>query len=336
MSLVQSPPDADLSGFVHVNLFSNEVTKSFAKDYTSSLKQIKLKDVNGANDFINNNQDLTPYAREKCHWFVGSYLDGSITKRVSIDKDIRIYTLLSYTPKYLKRYLTIKYQLDICNSHPLLYSYFIIQKYSIPNNLILSISNLKYPSNPISYYQYDIKNFNTLLENNEISFEEINGLRIDHLFYIFLTFHGLFWEAIMQQDEFKEIPRHIIKKEMFKEVFYSKSLGHYKRTYAERFQELFPNVYGMILERRKESKNQGRIHLAHDMMSLESEIIQRILKRIYALGFQAVNIHDAIVIPDSKRNVTLKPEIIQGLIEEEYREYGLMASTKMDVFKTEK
>lgn len=171
-----------------------------------------------------------------------------------------------------------------------------------------------------------------LLKDNGIDYREINNIKLDQLMYIYLTFHGVFWEVFMKMEGFENVPRHIIKIEMFKEVFYGNILGGKKRLYVNQFKKMFPNVYKMILSRRREVRSSQKQHLAHDMMSLESEIIQKILKRLYSSGYCVVSIHDAIVVLDTEVNIPLNANEVEQVIKEEYSNYNLMASTKVDYF----
>lgn len=318
------------------HFISNELIGDFTKQYKSSMKRLKIVDEDAARLFIKENSSLSEYAKQRYNWILEKYINKEFN--VSTDKDNRIYSVLSSTPKDIKQFINIKYQLDICNSHPLLFSYYLINKYNIHREVLNIISNINITNNiyynktPYSYIQYDMKVFDKLLNDNNIKYKNINNIKLDQLFYIYLTFHGQFWDVFQNIDVFEKTPRSIIKQEMFKEVFYGNILGGRRRLYADLFKRIFPNVYKNILNRRKEFRSGEKCHLSHDMMALESEIIQKILRRLYRLGYIAVNIHDAIVVVDVEENNDLQSEDVQRIINEEYLKYDLYSSTKVDYF----
>ena len=130
----------------------------------------------------------------------------------------------------------------------------------------------------------------------------------------------------------RDVPRKNLKEELFKEVYYSKILGGRKMTYASQFKKVFPRVYNLILNHRKDFRVGKQQHLAHNMMALESEIFQKIMKKMYEKGYAVVNIHDALVVLDTEENIHLFPNEVEEIIKTEYLKYNLHATCKVDYF----
>lgn len=172
-----------------------------------------------------------------------------------------------------------------------------------------------------------------MLEDSEITYSDVPGLKQDHLLYIYLTSIGKFWDFIMLQDELKGESREIVKESMFQEVFYSKSLRGKNLSYQKNFKKFFPSVFKMILKQRRDFRAGLDTHLANKLMSLESEIIQSVLSNLFEEGFNVINIHDAIVVLDTVDNLKLTPEYIQELIRFEFQKKHMFASTKVDYYK---
>ena len=62
------------------------------------------------------------------------------------------------------------------------------------------------------------------------------------------------------------------------------------------------------------------------MMNLEAQIFTEILKRLYKKRWNAVHIHDCIVIPkDGNKNHPTQEQVME-IMEEVYKEYGLSPS----------
>ena len=71
------------------------------------------------------------------------------------------------------------------------------------------------------------------------------------------------------------------------------------------------------------------------MMKKESELFWEILKRLYKKRFKVINIHDAIIVPDIKGNAKCTPEIVKHVIEEVYKENGLLPNVSTDLYGEE-
>lgn len=130
----------------------------------------------------------------------------------------------------------------------------------------------------------------------------------------------------------KDIPRPTIKEKMFQEVFYSKALGGTNMIYQNEFKRIFPNVFKMILEHRREFRAAKKEHLSYLLMRLESDIIQGVLRNLFDKGYCVLNIHDAIVVLDTEKNIHLKSDEIEREIKEGFQKYHLYSSTKTDYY----
>ena len=300
----------------------------FVKSYLKNLSQLKLIDVDGARRNVDNDESSSDYAKLKNHYTLDRYLQGNFS--IGYDKNNRLYTILTNTNRNLKKYLNIRFQVDISNCHPLLFNYYIINKFNIPNNVLIRIYNVICCSS--IYTQYDTKLSCKLLKDNDITIDNIQGLKTDHVLYIYLTSVGKFWDFMMTQDDFKGVSREVVKESMFREVFYSKSLRGSNMNYQKVFKRIFPSVFKIILDQRRNFKKGLDDHLANKLMSFESEIIQEVLTKLFDKGYNVLNIHDAIIVLDTLNNYNLTPEYIQELLNFEFKKRHMMGSTKIDYY----
>lgn len=139
-----------------------------------------------------------------------------------------------------------------------------------------------------------------------------------------------------------EMTRNEVKVRMFQEVFYSNTpYAYHWKQYAVEFKQQFPSVYKLIGEWKKAkqtpsvkaymdghnlitSKPTSSLSLA--MMNLEAQIFTEILKRLYKKRWNAVHIHDCIVIPKDGNKNHPTQEQVKEIMEEVYKEYGLSPS----------
>ena len=120
-----------------IDSISKEIGVDFLNQYKRNVRKLKIVDETSARLFIDNNTATSNYQKQSYQWMIDKYINKEF--EISTDNDNRIYSVLTYTHKDLKNFINIKYQLDINNSHPLLFSYYIIMKYNIfqevgPNN----------------------------------------------------------------------------------------------------------------------------------------------------------------------------------------------------------
>ena len=142
-----------------------------------------------------------------------------------------------------------------------------------------------------------------------------------------------------QGAELRKAVRGVLKEEMFRQSFYSstpKVLDDYD--IGKEFARRYPTVFALIGAWKKTKNkqqvieymkahnlpsNKGTSSLSIAMMGLESEIITTILKRLYAKRWNAVHIHDCIVIPeDGNKNHPTKQQV-QEIMLDVYKSFGL-------------
>ena len=98
----------------------------FTDQYTKSLKELKIAKKDEALQYI---ESLNMGNTHRHHYYISRIekFEEEELEISKIDDDGRIYHYLTNFPKNLKKFLNIKYQLDIANSHPLLFSLFLIK-----------------------------------------------------------------------------------------------------------------------------------------------------------------------------------------------------------------
>lgn len=153
----------------------------------------------------------------------------------------------------------------------------------------------------------------------------------------YLTSTGQLWDEIVSKHP--EMDRNDVKVEMFRAVFYSHSpVADRWSVYAKEFKAQFPDVYGLIGDwKRKKTADsvieymkahglpfdRGSASLSIAMMALEADIFTTILKRLYAKRWNAVHIHDCIIIPKDGNKNHPTSEQVQQIMREVYQEFGL-------------
>lgn len=306
---------------------------NFIKTYQRNFNKIKIVDELGARNFIENNSSLTNYAKEYYYYSLSNILENN--NRIippNPDNDNRIYHSLTNLPKHLKNYINIKFQVDISNSHPLLFSNLLIEQYKIPYPIINSLFQLFISTNNklISFY-----NDSGFVHNEHyisiLKYKKKSKIRKDILRYLYTTINGFFWDDFMDVEGFGNYPRGHIKVELFREVFYSYGKRDYNKMYSALFKKEYPTVYKIVKSyrvKREDKKN----HISHRFMKLESEIFQKILKELFKKNIYAINIHDAIVVLDIPENNETNPEDIYSDIIDVYGQYNLIPAYKTEYF----
>lgn len=313
--------------------------KSFREHYIVSLRKIKIEDESGMYEYINK-QTASDHNKYYYYRFVVEALKDKSKTINRVDNAGRMYHCLTNLERELKNFLNIDYMLDCRNSHPLLFNYFIFHHYGISpvsSYHIMSYikENASYPNEP---YFYNVgKNIRKLLIDNNIEKQSVALLQDDELEYIYLTGTGQLWDIITERHPDKD--RNEVKVQMFQEVFYSNTPYAYKwKGYAVEFKKQFPSVYQQIGEWKKKrlskevkdylsdkglaiSKPSASLSIA--MMNLEAQIFTGILKQLYAKRWNAVHIHDCIVVPkDGNKNHPTK-EQVEEIMADVYRDFGL-------------
>lgn len=291
---------------------------SFRSKYEDSLSYLKLKvGKNDGQEFINSL--FSDYDNHSYHYYstcIQEFNEKNL-KIYSIDKQGRIYHILTSLPKKLKTLFNIKYQLDIANSHPLLFSKVLINKYKIEIETLRIIYNID-KEEYINNIHNVTEMFCNKLNTNNLS------VPIDVLRYIYVCSKGLMWDDFAAI--FEEFAREEVKIKAFKEIFYPKKDFTEHTEFGKKFIELYPNVHQVIREIKKVTK------LPNLMMMWESRLMKEILNTCYDQGWKVVNIHDAIIVFDVEDNASVRPIQIKHIINEIYRRYLLHPTIHLDVF----
>ncbi|WP_373162222.1 hypothetical protein [Phocaeicola dorei] len=302
----------------------NELYDNFIK----SLNLLHLTHETEAKDYLNRHKFMSAKSKEYFSYILEEYKKKDF-KILSVDRNLRIYSILTQSPRIFKNFTNIKFTCDIHNSHPLLFNKIIIDKYNIDNNILHILYN---NINNIDNSLYSVgKQLRKTLINSNIQECKIANIPNDVWEYIYKTSKGVFWDDFTDLDEFKRLLRSDIKVTLFREVFYSKTLTTKGKDFAKVFKKKYPNIYKLV----KESKKNDRTYLANQMMKIESSLFRNILAKLYAKRFKVLTIHDAIVILDVKANTKCNPELVQSIIGKEYQRIGLFPNSSVDYYSTE-
>lgn len=128
--------------------------KPFYSKYQNSLNRLRIN-TEKAKEYIDIHFREKDKKSQHYHLnILKEYQEKRYGIKVPNEVDNRIYHILTRTPRELKNFLNIKFQVDIRNSHPLLLNALIYEKYGIRQNSLKSTKNTKNKS--ISTI-YDIK-----------------------------------------------------------------------------------------------------------------------------------------------------------------------------------
>lgn len=309
--------------------------ESFLKSYLTSLNKIKIEDEQGLKEYIKtktaDNPNSNPYYR-----YVSVELKNKNKSIYRIDDSHRIYHILTNLDRNIKQYLNLDLAIDCKNSHPLLFNYFIFNKLNISFSQSYSISSFIHSINNSSFHN-DGKNLRNLLISNNIEIEQVAKMKDDELEYIYKTSKGLLWDEICEAHP--ELDRKEVKVAMFQAVFYSHSpIADRWNDYAKEFKSRYPSVYKLIgdWKRKKTSEevknymaehhlpiDKGSASLSVAMMALEADIFTTILRRLYSKRWNALHIHDCIIIPKTaNKNQPTRDEVVE-IMRDVYRSFGL-------------
>lgn len=313
---------------IQIQKIKSEMGDNLYDNFTKSLRLLKLTHREEAEDYRDRHHFVSLKSKEYFTYMLNEYNKGNFNI-LSVDGNLRIYSILTQSPRIFKNFLNIKYSIDIHNSHPLLFNKLIIERYNINDNILhILYNNLSNIDN--SYYSVS-KQLRKLLVNNGISKEEIANIPNDIWEYIYNTSKGIFWDDFTRLDEFKRLLRSDIKVTLFREVFYSKTLTTKGKDFAKSFKKQYPSVYKLV----KENKREDRTFLANKMMRIESDIFRSVLTKLYAKRFKVLTIHDAVVVLDTKANDQCTPELMHSIIEKEYLRIGLFPNISVDYYSME-
>ena len=311
--------------------------ESFLKRYMTSLRLIRVEDEEGLTNHIN---EVLDKDNRIYYEYVLKELKTKDKTIYKVDDAGRIYHILTNLDRDLKKYLNIDISLDSKNSHPLLFNYFIFNKLNISytSSYNISIYLVKQEYNIWVSDDHNVgRKLRILLNTNQIEIESVAKLSDNEIEYIYLTSTGQLWDEIVSKHP--EMDRNDVKVEMFRAVFYSHSpVADRWSVYAKEFKAQFPDVYGLIGDwKRKKTADsvieymkahglpfdRGSASLSIAMMALEADIFTTILKRLYAKRWNAVHIHDCIIIPKDGNKNHPTSEQVQQIMREVYKEFGL-------------
>ena len=296
----------------------NQQEIDFRTKYEESLSCLRLKvEKNEAQEFINSL--FTNFDNHSYHYYsnIIQTFDVNNLKIYNVDNQNRIYHILTSLPKNLKSLFNIKYQLDIANSHPLLFSKYLIDIYKIDSQTLKIIYNIKREE-----YINNLHNV-TELFCNKLNTSNL-CVPIDILRYIYVCSKGMMWDDFAAI--FDEFTRDEVKVKAFKEIFYPKQDFTEHTAFGKKFIELYPNVYQAIRELKKSTK------LPILMMKFESRLMREILNICYEQGWKVVHIHDAIIVLDVNANSSVESIQIKHIINDIYRRYLLHPTIHCELF----
>lgn len=324
----------------------------FYNRYNNILSRISLLDIEGANNFLNSkiknlsNKDedfISSYYTKMYNQYIDYNKDNYRT--LSIDKNKRIYHILTNTNRDFRQYINIKFMIDICNSHPLLLNKLLIEHYNINDYIYNIIINIKYNKvEGFSFYQLLPQKslkllIDKIIEEKDVS---IDKSLLDVYEYIIMTSGGHLWHGLL--DKCRELgldmvdgvqmDKHLLKEHIFGEVYYSnivktifyitdketKVREKITKHYAIMFKSMYPNVFKVI---NKNKPKEDRTQLSNALMKEEAKLFHEILQRLYVNDdLDAINIHDAIVVlttSDEKYTV----DYIESIMKDVYNENNL-------------
>ena len=323
--------------------------ESFRERYITSLNYFFIQDKEGFEAYLRDNG----YDKEESSAYV--YFQDVKFKLEQKEKDIykvdsngRMYHVLTNLSRDVKKYLNIDFSLDCKNSHPILFNYFIYLYHSISIKSSYNISTFLYSNidrNKVSFtfskssskLIHNVSDYlrNELINNN-IEIKSVAKLKDDELVYIYLTSIGRLWDDV--RESHPEYTRQEIKTLFFEQVLYSRSKTFYHKPFASEFAKMFPNVYELICRWKKPTENQDieaymkeqHLYAKKDyaslsiaMMNLEAQIFTTILKRMYAKRWNAVHIHDCIVVPITGNKNQPTEEPVREIMADVYKDFGL-------------
>lgn len=327
---------------------------SFLKRYIAGLNKIKIADEPGLNRKIADLMShIDPEHKEQTRIYY-DYISRTLREEkdiYEIDAQGRMYHFLTSLKRELKYYLSISFSLDCKNSHPLLFNHILFISHNVDGTTSHKLSCLLHQlyfslcstDNYIGIYHYDGKYIRKYLIYNGVRETLLADFADDELEYIYETSTGLFWDGICT--EHPEYDRTDIKQKMFAEVFYSNTTRLVYKEYGKMFKERYPSVYREIVRWKTPGKypyiqryldeNDVRpakptASLSVALMSLESRIFTAVLASLYRKRFDAVHIHDCIVIPETGNKHQPTQEEVERLMLKEYAKYGIVPTLKAE------
>ena len=315
----------------------NTLGSDFVNTYNRNLSQIVLTSKDDAVAYITG-RDYDSPASMHFYFSCIENFNSKNNKIVSVDDRGRIYHFLTNTPRVLRRFFNLKYDIDIRNSQPLLFSKFLIEKYNIHYSLIDFICNIdnkllvngnnsvnNNDNNGGGIY-YKGKQLRKLLKNSDIPKVFYKDIPVDVLLYIYSTMKGIFWDDFI--DTFKELDRGEVKANLFREVFYSYARTMRYKEYGKAFAKVYPTVWRIIREMKTDAEL-----LCNRITKVESELFHSILRQCFERDWVVVSIHDAVVVLDVEANDGLDDEELKNIILNEYSKHLLRPTLSVETFR---
>lgn len=310
------------------NVSSEDDCIRFITAYNDSLLQTKLLNDKTVYKSLLSKDDYS--SEQSKHFYLSKIEDwkNDISQGItSIDKNGRIYHYFTNIPSSLKCCFNFKFSIDISNSHPLLLSKLLTKYYNIDNiipNLLYNTISSIITTNHINHY--GCLNLHKALKDFGLERDKFIDIPNDVLYYIMLVETGQFWEKMMSVIKGKS--RREVKQTLFGEVFYGKRLNARGYKYAPIFVKMFPNVWHVL----RNLKKQDRTQLPNQLMKEESRLFTTILTECFKRGWAVISIHDCIIVLDVEKNAEVQISDVQGIIENVYHEEGLYPTVKVEKY----
>ena len=321
-----------------INLYG----EPFLTSYLRSLNKITIEDEQGLKAYIHQ-RTLDNFNSNPYYNYIYIELKNKNKSIYRIDSSHRIYHILTNLERNVKKYLNIKLSIDCKNSHPLLFNYFIFNKLNISisksyiiSSFIKSIDISSISISNISFHNVG-QYLRKLLIDNNIEIEEVAKMKDDELEYVYKTSKGLLWDEICEAHP--ELDRKEVKVAMFGAVFYAHSpVADRWNDYAKEFKSHYPSVYKLIgnWKRKKTSEEVVEYMAAHHlptkkasaslsiaMMALEADIFTTILKHLYSKRWNALHIHDCIIVPKTNNKNQPTQDEVLAIMEDVFKLFGL-------------
>lgn len=349
----------------NIRVAKEKTSGKYIDTYNKMIKSFELVDEEGANSFMKEHKFDSIRSELYYRHIINRLEQREIKEIEKMDDNGRCYHIGTQLPKHLKKFTNITYSVDCKNSHPLLFSYLILDYYydidnitinkqyklNNENNRIYRIILQHIHNNYINIhnkrertYHYFMQELCNILKNNNIEddvLKQTKKIPCNVLAYLHGVSRGSLWDDIHRKNQSES--RDEIKRVMFQEVFYSYGARFpAERKYATMFKEEFPDVAKVLrhykriyhqqcIEQGKQTKrghkDKDSVLLPLKLMQLESTIFREILTRLWKLkGGRCFAIHDAIAV----LNNTISSEKVNEVMKSVYWEMGLIPTLSLD------
>ena len=313
-------------------VLSEKLGKDFYDCYSKNLSQLDLVRKDEAIEYLNSREYISLKQKQTYYSFIEDF-DRHKLRITNVDDRGRIYHFLSNCPSRLRKYVNIKYDVDIANSQPLLFCDFLIKNYSIDYSIIDYITNIN-----DSFLNNSIQDNNNiynkgkqlckLLKYSDLQVPNLKDIPSDVLLYIYSCMKGVFWDGFVEILG-GTVDRAELKGILFKEVFYSHSIKMREyNEYGKKFVEIYPSVWHLIRSMKSEEAEQ----LCNRITRVESEIFHSILGHCFERDWVVTSVHDAIYVLDVPGNEGIDEGELIDIVMSEYRKHGLIPTVHLEKF----